>query len=269
MEAAPRRARGFVNAVLRKVASAPEPHWPSRAAQLSYPEWIAERLVGELGQDDAWSAMACMNRAAEVTMRVDGYIQDRASQWVADCVGAAAGEVIADLCAAPGGKATALAGSGATVIAGDLREHRAGLVGANARRLGLDVPVVVADATRPPFRDQAFDRVLLDAPCSGLGVLRRRPDSRWRIRPSDMDDLVELQRRMIPAAAALVKPGGLLVYSVCTLTAAETIEHPVPEGFEPVAAPEGPWVPYGDGARLLPQTADTDGMTIRRWCRVR
>jgi 16S rRNA (cytosine967-C5)-methyltransferase len=268
VSAAPPRARGFVNAVLRKVASAGEPRWPSDAARLSYPDWLAERLVTELGADAAREAMERMNLPPEVNVRADGYVQDPASQWVAEAVGSESGELVADLCAAPGGKSTAMGSTGAHVIAADLQFHRARLVVANARTLDQRLPVLVSDATRPALRPGVFDRVLLDAPCSGLGALRRRPDGRWRISSSDIADLAALQARMIPACAELVRPGGVLVYSVCTLTAAESIDHPVPAGFVPLEPPGGPWIPYGDGARLLPQTADTDGMTIRRWRRI-
>jgi len=265
---APKKVRGFVNAVLRKVATTPLERWPSEAARLSYPDWILDRLVAELGRPDALAAMERMDVAPPVTVREDGYVQDRASQWVADLVEARPGERVLDLCAAPGGKATALATTGAEVVAADLQEHRARLVARNAHRLDVPVGVVVADAAAPPFPAGSFDRVLVDAPCSGLGALRRRPDARWRIAPADVDTLATLQARIIPAAAALVRPGGLLVYSVCTLTAAESIDHPLPDGFTPVEPPPGPWHPYGDGARLLPQDADTDGMVVRRWRRV-
>jgi 16S rRNA (cytosine967-C5)-methyltransferase len=141
-------------------------------------------------------------------------------------------------------------------------------VAANAARLGLpNMASVVADATSPPLRAGALDRVLVDAPCSGLGVLRRRPDARWRIAPADVATLADLQRRLLQSAARLVRPGGLVAFSVCTLTAAETtgiddwlaIEHP-----ELVALPSpcAPWVAAGRGARLLPQTAGTDGMFL-------
>ena len=267
VELAPKRAKGFVNAVLRNVARSDEPKWPSLAARLSYPDWLAARLVAELGADDAEAAMERMNMAPPVSERADGYTQDRASQWVSELVGAEPGERIADLCAAPGGKATALAGIGAFVVATDLQAHRARLVARNAERLGLEVPVVVADAVAPPFAAASFDRVLVDAPCSGFGALRRRADARWRITAKDVDELAALQRQILPAAAALVRPGGVLVYSVCTLTAVESIDHPVPDGFVALPAPGAPWEPYGDGGRLLPQTDDTDGMVIRRWRR--
>jgi 16S rRNA (cytosine967-C5)-methyltransferase len=230
-----------------------------------------DRLVDDLG-DEAAPAMERMNAAPPVTVRADGYTQDLASQWVAESVGARPGERVLDLCAAPGGKATAMAArsghAGAHVVAVELSPGRAGLVVANASRLQADVTTVVADGTTPPFPDASFDRVLLDAPCSGLGALRRRADARWRITADDISTLTSLQRRLIDAAAPLVRPGGVLVYSVCTLTAAESIEHPVPADFEPITdAPHGTWRPYGHGFRVLPHDDDTDGMVVIRYRR--
>jgi 16S rRNA (cytosine967-C5)-methyltransferase len=261
--------RGFVNAILRKVATAHRPiRWPDLATELSYPDWIVERLARDLGTEPARAALQIMNTAPTVTERPDGYIQDQASQWVASYVGAQPGELVADLCAAPGGKATLMAEAGACIVAADVQAHRAGLVAGNARRLRLgNVDTVVADATRPPFRPGSFDRVLLDAPCSGLGVLRRRPDARWRITADDVTELSVLQRRLLDASVPLLRPGGRLVYSACTLTSAETAgidnwladRHP---GLQPVAPPGQPWQRVGRGARLLPQTAGTDGMFV-------
>ena len=265
---APKRTRGFVNAVLRKVARFPMTAWPDRATELSYPDWIVARLRDELG-DEAEPALERMNEPAPVTVRDDGYTQDRASQWVAASVGAQPGERVLDVCAAPGGKSTALAASGAWVVANELGAARARLVRSNIDRLGADVAVVRADGTTPPFAPATFDRVLLDAPCSGLGALRRRPDARWRIRPSDLDELAALQRRLLAASAELVRPGGTLVYSVCTVTASESIDHPVPDGFELVSdRPAGTWRPYGPGWRVLPHDDDTDGMVLLRYVRL-
>jgi 16S rRNA (cytosine967-C5)-methyltransferase len=266
VDLAPSRSRGFVNAVLRRVASQPV-DWPDDATRLSYPDWIVTRLRDELGEVDALAALERMNDAPTVTERADGYVQDRASQWVADLVEARPGQRVLDVCAAPGGKATALAAAGAAVVANDLQPQRARLIAANARRLRADVPVVTADGTSPPFAADSFDRVLIDAPCSGLGVLRRRADARWRLQPSDVDDLAQLQQRLIDASAPLVKPGGVLVYSVCTLTAVESIEHHFPDGWEPLEPPGAPWRPYGAGARLFPHDADTDGMVVVRYRR--
>ncbi len=258
VELAPKAARGFVNAVLRRVGDTPM-EWPNDAVRWSYPDWIVARLRAELG-DEAEPALARMNEPAPVSVRDDGYRQDLASQWVAAAVEAAQAERIVDLCAAPGGKATAMASSGADVIAADLQMHRA--------RLITGVPVVVGDATAPPFPWSSFDKVLVDAPCSGLGALRRRADARWRVTEGDVSQLAGLQRRIIAAAAPLVRPGGWLAYSVCTLTAEESIDHPVPDGFEPItSAPGREWRAYGHGWRVLPLDHDTDGMVLIRYRR--
>ena len=184
VDAAPTRARGLVNAVLRKVAAALPPHWPDVATGLSYPDWVVERLVSDLGAEAGLAALAEMNRPAPAPERDDGYVQDEASQWVAALVEVGPGHRVADLCAAPGGKATAMAaGRPPIVVAGDVRETRARTVSANAARLGLsNVASIVADGRRAPVRPAVFDRVLVDAPCSGLGALRRRPDARGRRR---------------------------------------------------------------------------------------
>jgi 16S rRNA (cytosine967-C5)-methyltransferase len=268
---APKRTRGFVNAVLRKVArlSVGDMSWPSDGARLSYPDWIVELFRREL-DDDATAALERMNQAPPVTERADGYVQDESSQWVAAAVEAATGELILDLCAAPGGKATAIASGGATVIAGDRRVGRARLVAENARTLGREIPVIAADGVAPPLRPGSFHAVLLDAPCSGLGALRRRADARWRIRPGDVTDLAMLQGRLLESAATLVAPGGRLVYSVCTITAAESVDHPTPSGFEvdPSRPSVGTWRAFRQGWRVLPHDADTDGMVMIRYRRV-
>ena len=183
-----------------------------------------------------------MNEPAAATLRDDDYVQDLASQWVAELVGAQPGERIADVCAAPGGKATWMAAQGAWIAAMDVRAARASLVVDNARRLERSgVVTLVGDARRPPFRRGSFDRVLVDAPCSGLGTLRRRADARWRIDAASVDRLAELQRELVDAALELVRPGGVLVYSVCTLTEHESLgidEHLAQAcpGLEPLAA---------------------------------
>ena len=265
VELAHPKVRGFVNAILRRVAGA-EKVWPDDGSRLSYPDWIVDRFVAELGEFEGFAALECMNEPPPVHERADGYIQDRASGWVADLVGAVAGELVLDVCSAPGGKATAMASSGALVIAADLQAHRAALVADNAHRIGYDIPVVVADGTSPPFREHSFDRVLIDAPCSGLGALRRRPDARWRISEQDIVDLAGIQQRLLDATSPLVRPGGVLVYSVCTITAAESIDHPTPHGFEVITDDVGDeWTSFGKGFRILPQDADTDGMVIIRY----
>lgn len=149
------------------------------------------------------------------------YVQDEASILVADLVGAQPGDRIADFCAAPGGKATQLAAvlkAKGMLLACDLRPTRLALVDDNAGRLGLDsLRLVVQDAGLPGIRPESLDRALLDAPCTGTGVLRRRPEIRWRRQPEDVLRLASLQARLLEAVAGTVRPGGRLVYSVCSL----------------------------------------------------
>ena len=157
-------------------------------------------------------------------------VQDEASQLVALLLGAQPGERVLDLCAAPGGKTAQLAeqvGAGGEVVALDLNPSRLGLVEKLSARLGLsNVRTVAGDACRPPDRVAAggFDRVLVDAPCTGLGVLRRNPDLRWRAKPDASARLAGLQRQMLVSALRLVRPGGVVVYSVCTFTREETTD---------------------------------------------
>jgi 16S rRNA (cytosine967-C5)-methyltransferase len=264
------RGRSLVNAVLRRVANDIEKGlviWPDLATELSYPDWIVDRLVKDLGAEPARQALRTMNEPASAVARADGYIQDRASQMVAAHLqGFGAGRVL-DVCAAPGGKATALAGPATgLVVAADVSATRAAVMAGNVARLRTtEVATVVADGRDPPFRPGSFDLVLVDAPCSGLGVLRRRPDARWRIQPGDVERLSGLQRRLLGAARSLMATGGVLAYSVCTLTTAETgavdkwLAREMPE-LVPRPPPGSPWHPAGRGALLLPQDDDTDGM---------
>lgn len=264
--ATPKRARGFVNAVLRKVAAAQGdgPEWPTTGIELSYPDWIIERLSSDLG-DRADGVLRAMNQPAQVHVRPDGYRQDLASQAVSALVEPRG--LVLDLCAAPGGKATFIAGAGgtsATVVGSDLHEHRANLIRAAAESTNTAVLTVVADALASPYQPAVADGVLVDAPCSGLGSLRRRADARWRIQPGDIETLAELQFDLVRSAAELVKPGGQVVFSVCTLTNSESIDideriaEELPQ-LLPQELPE-PWEPWGRGGRLLPDVFAGDGM---------
>jgi 16S rRNA (cytosine967-C5)-methyltransferase len=198
--------------------------------------------------------------------------QDQTSQAIVAVLDPQPGERVLDLAAAPGGKATAAAermGGTGLIVAADLHPGRARTVERAADRVGVGdvVQAIVADGQRPAVRAAAFDRVLLDAPCSGLGVLRRRPDARWRLRANDVRDLAELQRRLLMAAASAVKPGGVLVYAVCTITPDETVgvdewaAEQLPE-FTAETPPAAPWRASGRGALLLPSDAQTDGMFV-------
>jgi 16S rRNA (cytosine967-C5)-methyltransferase len=154
-------------------------------------------------------------------------VQDEASQLVVELLAPAPGERVLDACAAPGTKTTAIAervGSNGLVVALDRNERRLGLLGRAVRRLELEnVTALAADATQPlvDLPGAPFDRVLVDAPCSGLGALRRNPDARWRLSPEDPARLAELQAALLASASKSLRPGGALVYSTCTLTGEE------------------------------------------------
>jgi 16S rRNA (cytosine967-C5)-methyltransferase len=197
--------------------------------------------------------------------------QDQASQAVVALLDPRPGARVVDLAAAPGGKTGALAervGDDGLVIASDVHPGRLGLVRAAAARLGLRaVRTVLADGRAAPFVRGAFDCVLLDAPCSGLGVLRRRPEARWRVSPGDVRDLAARQRELLASAATLVRPGGRLCYSVCTVTPEETVDvdswaRDALDAFVAVEPPGRPWRSHGRGAVLLPHDAGTDGMYV-------
>ncbi len=249
------RAVAFTNAVLRRLSAGIEPLLASlsedtpRAAALkhSYPDWVAEIWWHELGRDDALALMRAQNEPPERVVRINprkattlpgtpdtdvfgawhlegsaedmieaglAWPQSRGSQLAGLAVDARPGERTLDLCAAPGGKATQLEGE---VVAVELHPGRARELEENCRRLGADnVTVVNADATQLPAELTGFDRVLVDAPCSGLGVLAARPDLRWRAEP-----LPGLQLELLRVAAERVKPGGTILYSVCTINTAE------------------------------------------------
>jgi 16S rRNA (cytosine967-C5)-methyltransferase len=159
-------------------------------------------------------------------------VQDEGSQLVALALAEATGPPgpWLDACAGPGGKATLLAAlarqCGTVLVAGEPRPHRARLVRNALRLAGLQQEAVVvrADGTVPPWEPATFARVLVDAPCTGLGALRRRPEARWRRQPSDLDTLVPLQRRLLACALDSVRPGGLVGYATCSPHPAETVE---------------------------------------------
>jgi 16S rRNA (cytosine967-C5)-methyltransferase len=236
------RATAFANAVVRRLAEGFRglvASLPDGPLALSYPDWIFEVWERDWGFDEAVALGRAQNEPSELVVRaaepvgeptdVPGawrvdridpaelaagrvWPQSRGSQLAALAVGSRGGERILDACAAPGGKATMLRGS---VTAVEVHPGRARELEENVRRLGAaNVRVVNADVRE--FDERGFDRALVDAPCSGLGVLGRRPDLRWRARP-----LPELQLELLRAAAERTRPGGTVVYSVCTLNADE------------------------------------------------
>lgn len=270
--AVPKKVRGLVNAILRRVAddaAAGSISWPDAGTELSYPDWIIDRLSSDHGPAEARAALERMNVAPVVSARSDGYIQDLGSQLVVDAVAANQGERILDLCAAPGGKATGMATAGAVVIAADRRNSRSRLVAENSAKLNSHLAVITADGNAPPFPTGVFDKILVDAPCSGLGTLRRRADARWRIDEPGVERLANTQLGLLDSVVPLLRGGGELIYSVCTVTRAETMgvatalraRHPALEPL-PVG---GPWRNWGSGGLLLPHDLDTDGMAVFRW----
>ena len=238
------RAVPFTNAVMRRLTDGIRSlldALPDGPLKESYPDWIHETFVRVLGEDGSLAVMRAMNEPLETVVRlvagdppsgaetadvpgayrverVDEALvtagriwpQSRGSQLAGLCVDSRDGERVLDLCAAPGGKTGQLWGE---VTAVEIDPARARELRQNLATMGrADVTVVEADGTALPAELEGFDRALVDAPCSGLGVLAQRPDLRWRATP-----LPDLQLALLRSAAERVRPGGTIVYSVCTL----------------------------------------------------
>jgi 16S rRNA (cytosine967-C5)-methyltransferase len=219
----------------------------------------------------AWRAVGDDGPMVAEVEAGNAYVQDPSSQVVAH-VGhrlVPSGSFV-DLCAAPGGKTALLLrlGDWHRALALDLRVQRVRLMRPLIERVA-SCWLAAADAARPPLRDSAFDLVLLDAPCTGTGTLRRHPELRWRLTPASIIERAELQARLLTAARRLVAPGGALLYATCSVEPEENEAHfqLVPTGFETVSLetvlPAGvPWLPTdAGGARILPH-ADGDGFTM-------
>lgn len=181
-------------------------------AALAHAGLVATALAGTTPRIQLGDGVAPTDALAVLPRAI---VQDAASNLVARYADVPEGTKVADLCAAPGGKALALADRPVYTLAADRSESRLHMVKENARRVGRPLGLVVADARRPPLR--RVDVVLLDAPCSGTGTFARRPDARWRLRPESIGELAALQLEMLDAAADVVAHGGLLVYSTCSL----------------------------------------------------
>ncbi|HZO49135.1 MAG TPA: transcription antitermination factor NusB [Gaiellaceae bacterium] len=294
------RAVPFANAVLRRLAdgiapllaSLPERTPEEAALRHSYPDWVARAWWRDLGREGALALMRAQNEPPEVAVRlvrgtVEGtpdpalpgawvvervdeaavaegrvWPQSRGSQLAGLAVGSRPGERVLDLCAAPGGKATMLAGE---VVAVEVNDARARELEQNVRRLGAErVRVVRADGRALPPELTGFDRALVDAPCSGLGVLASRPDLRWRARP-----LPGLQLELLRAAAERVRPGGTVVYSVCTVNRDESEAVVDASGLEPDPALAAEWPRFRHPRRpeflqTLPHVHGTSGFFVAR-----
>lgn len=243
----------LVNAVLRRIAAEKDAILAAEPAAGDLPAWMHDRWRRAYGEPvaDAMGAALLVPPQVDVTVfgdaaafaeqvggqllptgsvrlpreaRVDalpGYaegafqVQDAASALPARLLEAKPGMRILDLCAAPGGKTAQLAKAGAQVVAVERSRERAARLEANLARLLLDVEIVIGDANT--YQGALFDAVLLDAPCSATGTLRRHPEIAWTRTLEDILKLAEQQKRLLDHAASLVKPGGLLVYSTCSL----------------------------------------------------
>ena len=196
-----RSAAGFVNAVLRKVNRNPV-HWPDHATELSVPAWMLERWQQQYGEQAAAAIAQAALEQPEAAINPDtGRQQDPGAQSIVPLLEIEPGMTVLDLCAAPGNKTAQTLALGARVIACDRYLKRLAEVPAEAQRVVLDA------ATSLPFNAK-FDRILVDAPCSGTGTLARNPEIKWRLRPSDLARFAGLQRKILEHALPHLKPGG-------------------------------------------------------------
>jgi len=258
-----RSAAGFVNAILRKI-NRDAVQWPDRATRFSMPAWLLARWDRQFGEERATAIARAFLKPPETYVRnpsgreglmveatdVPGCfrviggetrnlrIQDIGSQSIVPLLDLQEGQTFLDLCSAPGNKTAQALEYGVRAVACDRNWNRLENVSCTER--------VVLDAGRPlPFR-RSFDRILVDAPCSGTGTLGRNPEIRWRVRESDLDDLHERQTRMLKIALESLAPGGRLVYSTCSLEPEEN-ENVVAQFHPAVTFRRTPGLEPGDG----------------------
>ena len=284
------RATGFVNALVRNLQRGGEPNPPSDPAEVfSLPGWVMDDLAHTWGRDQALAFAEAAHEDAPVSFRMrpgdtpplgavstaihgaflhpqgpvpaEAVVQDAASVAVVEALRVAPGHRVLEVGAAPGGKTLAISDrSPASLVALDIHARRTRQAARRLEREGGRGWWVRADGARLPFRSGQFDRVLVDAPCTGLGTLRRRPEMRLRVSAGDRDRLAALQRRMVRQAIDAVRPGGRVVYSVCTLTRAETLGVVENMGGRPPA--DLPGLRLDDGLLMGPHLTGTDGMFI-------
>lgn len=278
------KAAGIANAILRRVSELD----PQGEPILEFPDWLVTSLR-RIWDDDVIADFTKHSSTEPArTARSSGgdpanlepvpgitgayrlepgplptgfVIQDAASVAVGNVVDVQPGMTVLDLAAAPGGKTAHLVdrvGENGVVIAADSHRRRT----RSAARRVPRAHWVQADASDPPFRPGSFDRILLDAPCSGLGTLRRRPEILGRVDVESVTRMAAAQRQMVEAAQPLVRPGGSLIYSVCTVTPEETIDVVEGRGFRsPAVVGED----LGTGRLLAPHTTGTDAMFVAEW----
>jgi 16S rRNA (cytosine967-C5)-methyltransferase len=233
-----RSAAGFVNAVLRKVDRQPV-KWPSREIELSHPAWLLESWDRQFGRETA-TAIARANLQRPITYKRGSRIQDVGSQSIVPLLGLSVGQTFLDLCAAPGNKTAQALETRVQAVACDFHWSRLEPM----KSLGVDL--VQLDARQPlPFR-RRFERILVDAPCTGTGTLAHNPEIKWRLRPEALGELQQIQRQILRRAMEALAPGGRLVYSTCSLEREENEE--VVEGLDIVATMRRiPGLDPGDG----------------------
>ncbi len=260
--------RDLVNADNRR----PDTHLvPLRDSPEHAVRGLAERGIGAeaVGRGTLAVRLETAGDTAAALDVIPAVVQDPAAHLVVRYADPPEGTVLADLCAAPGGKALALAGRSVYTLAADRSGTRMRLVRENALRTGIRVGMVVADARRPPVA--SADAVVVDVPCSGTGTLGRHPDSRWRLAPESMNDMIQLQGEILDAGAGLVPRGGVLVYATCSLEPEENharvaafLERHRAFELEPTGAVDAEYVD-GDGYLVvLPQRHGFDGAFAAR-----
>jgi 16S rRNA (cytosine967-C5)-methyltransferase len=206
-------AAGLVNAVLRKVSRRPVA-WPSRDVELSCPEWLLARWERQYGAESAVAIAQAALCEPETYTRITPAgtrVQDIGSQSIVPLLRLEAGQSFLDLCAAPGNKTAQALEAGVHAVACDRYLHRL------REMKNLGVPLVALDGAAPLPFGLTFDRILVDAPCSGTGTLSRNPEIKWRLRPQDLPDFQRRQVALLARARSVLAPGGLLVYSTCSL----------------------------------------------------
>ncbi|HEU4670774.1 MAG TPA: 16S rRNA (cytosine(967)-C(5))-methyltransferase RsmB [Dyella sp.] len=234
----------------------------------------ALHAAGQAAEAHPWLADGIVLPHSTDVTRLPGFaegafaVQDGAAQVAADLVDARDGQRVLDACAAPGGKAChLLERAEVRLVALEMDEHRAARIRQNLERLQLSAELLVGDAGDPPawWDGRPFERILIDAPCSASGVLRRRPDVRLHRRESDIAELGVLQRRILHALWPLLAPGGRLVYATCSLLRAENeavvadlLAAQADAGTVPFELPVGQ--PAAVGWQILPGDGDLDGM---------